>query len=70
MHRTTRSSQNNAVINAAMAFSRQRKHRHDKSELVFHDFPCCLIVVCTEDPCAHGHLPARERGWDWGGVGG
>lgn len=45
-----------------MAFSRQRKHRHDKSKLIFHDFTCCLIIVCHVDPCAGGRIRCRGAG--------
>lgn len=61
-HRATRSSRNNTVISAAMAFSRQRKYRHDKSKLIFHDFTCCLIIVCHGDPRAGGCLRCQGAG--------
>lgn len=51
-----------------MAFSRQRKHRHDKSKLIFHDFMCCLIIISHVDPCAGGRPRCQgwrgQRGWD------
>lgn len=53
----------NAVIHAAVAFSRQRKHRHDTSKLLFHRSPCCLIIACNGIEAGWGKLGS------WGGLG-
>lgn len=70
-HRAMHCGHNNTVINSAMAFSRQRKYRHDKSKLIFHDCTCCLIIVCHGEVAANEWGSCRERGWlgEHGGAG-